>query len=96
MSEVAENHGRPVVVRNATRIGMLIGAGVALLWTRDILSFAHRPIETDELGLYQLFAVAYCIFCVIMFSVLVAGGAIVGWVSGILLVRNRDRASRRR
>jgi hypothetical protein len=97
MNEVAEDHGPPVAVRNATRIGMLVGACTALLWIKSILSFANRPIETDELGLYSLFAFAYCAFCLVMFAVLVAGGATIGWFLGIVVVRIVDRrASRHR
>lgn len=94
MNEVSKTLRQPTLVRLGTRIGMFIGACIALLWTRDTLSFAHRPIETEELGLYQLFALVHCVVCLFMFPVLVAVGALVGRTSGIVVTRLRDRASR--
>lgn len=88
--------GAPAVVSRATRVGMLIGACAALLWTNEMLSFARRPMETDEPGLYGLFATIACVFCLIMFPVVVTAGGLIGWVSGIALTRIRDRRDSRR
>lgn len=94
MNESSELHERGAMVRKATRFGMLAGAGVALLWVGYVLRFARHPMETDELGLYQLFALTECAVCLVVFVVMVAIGAVVGRISGAIVVGFRRRASR--
>jgi NhaP-type Na+/H+ or K+/H+ antiporter len=77
--------------RYSTRIGMLLAACGSLIWIASVTKSLVDPNVTEHKSIYPFAVMLVCAFCVFVFIVSVAFGALIGRIVGSLLSRTGDR-----
>lgn len=74
-----------------TRIGMLLAACGALMWIASVTNSLVDPNVTEHKSIYPFAVMLVCAFCVFVFIMSVAFGALIGRIVGSLLSRTEGR-----
>jgi hypothetical protein len=80
---------------SGVRIGMLVGAGGALLWIASIMNSAADPTVTEHKAIYPFAVLLVCVFCVFLLIASVACGAVVGVAVEKLCARHKGETETR-